>query len=149
MGRGVGAHLDADCARGLGRAEVAVRRREPGIERAGHLGISLVGGCAGCGNTRGSHGRLFSGGLFDNPKVQIDTSIGGLARLVKGTAPAWLIDGLKQIDAGTSAYASDCRDLSGVEGAKKLVPVYRETLDLYARVKQSNLDAEAKVGSRV
>lgn len=85
-----------------------------------------------------------SGGLFYNPKVHIDIHIAGLANLVKGASPLWLSDGLKQIDAGTSAYASDRRDLSGVEGAKKLAPVYRETLDLYARVKQSDLDAEAK-----
>jgi LmbE family N-acetylglucosaminyl deacetylase len=93
---------------------------------------------------RDYNGRLFSGSLFDNTKVQIDTSISGLARLVKGTKPVWLGVGLKQIDSELSAYASDCRDLSGVEGAKKLVPVYRETLDLYARVRQSNFDSEAK-----
>ena len=85
-----------------------------------------------------------SGGLFYNPKVHINTHFAGLAQLVKGTAPAWLSDSLKQIDAGLSAYATDCRNLSGIEGAKKLVPIYRETLDLYARVKQSNIDDVAK-----
>jgi len=82
--------------------------------------------------------------LFDNKKVRIDTSLTNLSRLVKGTPPTWLTIGLKQIDSGLSAYASDCRNLSGLEGAKKLVPIYRETLDLYARVKQSNLDAVTK-----
>jgi LmbE family N-acetylglucosaminyl deacetylase len=90
------------------------------------------------------NGRLFSGSLFDNTTVQIDTSVSGLARLVTGTKPEWLSDGLNQIDSELRAYASDCRNLSGVEGAKKLVPIYRETLDLYARVKQSSIDAVAK-----
>ena len=34
----------------------------------------------------------------------------------------------------------------GVEGAHKLAPIYRQTLDLYAKVKASDLDAEAKAG---
>ncbi|MGP8253470.1 MAG: PIG-L family deacetylase, partial [Terracidiphilus sp.] len=84
------------------------------------------------------------GGLFYNEQVHINRSLAGLTRLVKGTPPAWLSDGLKQIDAGMSSYASDTRNLSGIEGAKKLVPVYRETLDLYARVRLSNLDDVAK-----
>ncbi|MGD0914222.1 MAG: PIG-L family deacetylase [Terracidiphilus sp.] len=84
------------------------------------------------------------GGLFSNEHVWIDRNVSGLARLVKGTPQPWLTNGLNQIDSGLSAYASDCHNLSGVEGAKKLVPIYRETLDLYARVKQSNLDAVAK-----
>jgi LmbE family N-acetylglucosaminyl deacetylase len=89
-------------------------------------------------------GRLFSGSLFDNSKVQIDSSISGLARIVKGTAPAWLSDGLKKIDTEMSAYAGDCSNLKGADGAKKLVPAYRDTLDLYARVRQSSLDEQAK-----
>ena len=36
--------------------------------------------------------------LFQNRKVNIDTSIEGLARLVKGTPPQWLIDDLRNID---------------------------------------------------
>jgi len=95
--------------------------------------------------TKGNYNdRFFSGSLFSNPKVQINTSLSGLSRLVKGTPPAWLDDGLKQINSEIRDYASESRNLSGVEGAKKLVPIYRETLDLYARVKQSNLDAVAK-----
>ncbi len=35
LGPGAGANVCADCARGVGRAEVAVRRRKPGAERAG------------------------------------------------------------------------------------------------------------------
>ena len=82
--------------------------------------------------------------LFDNGKVKIDTSLAGLAHLVKGTAPSWLTDGLHSIDANLSQYESDCRNESGVQGAHKLAPIYGQTLDLYAKVKASDLDAEAK-----
>jgi LmbE family N-acetylglucosaminyl deacetylase len=84
--------------------------------------------------------------LFQNPKVNIDTSIAGMARLAKGTPPGWLSDGLQGIQADLHAFESDCRTECGVEGAHKLAPIYRHTLDLFARVKASDLDAEAKVG---
>ena len=90
------------------------------------------------------NGRSFSGGLFDNPKVQIDTSLEGLARLAGNAPPAWLSDGLKQIEAGVSAVASDCRNQQDVAGARSLAAVYRETLDLYAKTGESDLSAEAK-----
>ncbi len=92
------------------------------------------------------NGRLFAGSLFDNAKVQIDTSLAGLARLVKGAPPAWLSDGLGKIGTNLHAFESDCRNESGVEGAQRLAPISNETLDLYARVKASDLDAEAKAG---
>jgi LmbE family N-acetylglucosaminyl deacetylase len=84
--------------------------------------------------------------LFANRKVKIDTSLEGLAGLAKGTPPAWLAEGLRKIDESLNEFESDCRNESGVEGAHKLTPVYRETLDLYAKVKDSDLDAEAKAG---
>jgi len=82
--------------------------------------------------------------LFDNPKVKIDTSIQGLAALVKGPPPAWLSNGLRQIDQSLKQYESDCRNESGVEGAHKLSPIYRQTLDLYEKVKSSDLDPRSK-----
>ena len=94
----------------------------------------------------GASGKTDSDSLFDSKKVKIDTTLAGLSHLLKGTPPAWLSDGLRQIGIGISAYASDGRNLSGIEGAKKLAPVYRETLDLYARVRQSNFDAQARAG---
>jgi len=82
--------------------------------------------------------------LFWNAKVHINTSISGLARLAGDAPPAWLSDGLKKIQSDLDAFIADCSNQGGVDGAHKLVPIYRETLDLYARVKASDLDAKAK-----
>ena len=84
--------------------------------------------------------------LFANSKVHIDTSLEGLARLVNGNQPQWLSEGLRDIQTGLKAFEDDCKGECGVEGAHKLTPVYLKTLDLYARVKASDLDAEAKAG---
>jgi LmbE family N-acetylglucosaminyl deacetylase len=82
--------------------------------------------------------------LFQNARVNIDTSIAGMAKLVKGTPPVWLNDGLQGIQTDLTAFESDCKIACGVEGAHKLAPIYRRTLDLYARVKTSDLDTETK-----
>jgi LmbE family N-acetylglucosaminyl deacetylase len=84
--------------------------------------------------------------LFNNPKVEINTSLEGLAHRVQGTPPAWLSDALHEIEANFQGFQSDCHDESGENAARQLVPIYRETLDLYARVQASDLDAEAKAG---
>ncbi len=82
--------------------------------------------------------------LFDNSKVKIDTSLAGLAHLVKGTPPQWLADGLRAIDTSLNQFESDCRNESGIQGAHKLAPIYRQTLGLYAKVKASDLNDESK-----
>jgi len=87
--------------------------------------------------------------LYHNPKVNIDTSLEGLSKLVQGTAPAWLSEGLRQIDAGVKQYEADCPEQSGVAAAHKLAPVYKLTLDLYAKIEVSNLDAQAKAGLKL
>ncbi|MGA3333429.1 MAG: PIG-L family deacetylase [Terracidiphilus sp.] len=84
--------------------------------------------------------------LFRNAKVNIDTSIEGLARLAGSAPPVWLTNALGNIQSGLNAFTSDCKNDSGVAAAHKLVPIYRETLDLDARVKASDLSAEAKAG---
>jgi LmbE family N-acetylglucosaminyl deacetylase len=82
--------------------------------------------------------------LFWNAKVHINTNIAGLARLAGNTPPAWLSDSLKKIQSDLDAFIADCSNQGGVDGAHKLVPIYRETLDLYAHIKASDLDAKAK-----
>ncbi len=79
--------------------------------------------------------------LFYNPRVNIDTSLNGLAKLAGGVAPAWLTDALKQIASGLEAAGANP---SSVEGAQKLVPAYKATLELYARVQSSDLNEKAK-----
>ena len=99
-----------------------------------------------------SPGRVSPGGsglnssFFENSKVNIDTSIAGLDRLAGSAPPTWLTHALQQIQSAVTAFESDCSNEKGVEGAHKLAPIYRETLDLYARVKASGLPLEAKAG---
>jgi LmbE family N-acetylglucosaminyl deacetylase len=82
--------------------------------------------------------------LFWNAKVHIATGLASLARLAGNAPPQWLADDLGRIQSDVNAYTSDCKNRSGVDAAHKLVPIYRETLDLYARVKSSDLDAVTK-----
>ena len=93
-----------------------------------------------------TNGLWLENDLFGNSRVYIDTSIAGLARLAGSAPPAWLADALGNIQSGLGAFTSDCKNDSGVAAAHKLVPIYRETLDLYARVKASDLSVEAKAG---
>ena len=83
-------------------------------------------------------------GLFHNRKVDIDASISGLARLVPGQAPEWLSGSLHQIESDLAQFESRCPCHAGVNVARELAPVYKETLDLRARVAAGNLDAKAK-----
>ncbi len=87
--------------------------------------------------------------LFENRKVRIDTSLAGLVSLVKGAPPAWLAQGLQQIGDNLTDYLSDRRNQSGAEGARKLAPMYRQTLELYSRVSSSDLDAESKTSLEI
>src|ERR1035437_6579924 len=69
--------------------------------------------------------------LFHNSKVNVDTSIAGLARLVPGEAPAWLPKSLREIDEGLRQFEAARQGQSGASVAHKLAPIYRQTLDLY------------------
>jgi len=105
-----------------------------------HLWAVIPTAAAGANSSAGD------ASLFQNHKVNIDTSIEGLTRLAGSAPPAWLSGGLGKIDADLNAFHRDCTNRSGAENAERLAPIYRETLDLYARVKASDLDAEAKAG---
>ncbi len=84
--------------------------------------------------------------LFQNPKVNVDTSITGMAQLAGSAPPQWLTDGLSQIQSGLNAFTSDCKNQSGISAAHNLAPIYRQVLDLDARVRSSDLNAAAKAG---
>jgi LmbE family N-acetylglucosaminyl deacetylase len=82
--------------------------------------------------------------LYHNSRVNIDTSLEGLAHLVPGAAPDWLGNGLKQIDAAVNGLASKCPCAATVDVAHEVAKVYKQTLDLRAKVAASELDAQPK-----
>ena len=84
--------------------------------------------------------------LFWNAKFHIPTGITGLARLAGNAPPQWLTDGLGQIQSGLNTFTTDYKNRSGFDAAHNLAPIYRQTLDLYARVKSSDLDPQVKAG---
>jgi len=85
-----------------------------------------------------------SSSLFLNAKVQINTGLTGMARLADSPSYEWLASDLGRIQGDLDEFASDCKNQAGVGAAHKLEPIYRETLRLYARLKGSDLDDEAK-----
>jgi LmbE family N-acetylglucosaminyl deacetylase len=84
--------------------------------------------------------------LFHNSKVNIDTSIAGLAHLSKSPAPQWLTSGLQQIAVGIQQLESRCPCQAGLPVAHEVAPIYRQTLALREKVAASNLDPAAKSG---
>lgn len=82
--------------------------------------------------------------LYHNGKVNIDTSIEGIAKLAGNAPPAWLTGGLRRIQAGIEAVQATCPCKDTVAAAHKLAPIYRQALDLRARVAASSLEAQAK-----
>jgi len=84
--------------------------------------------------------------LFHNAKVNIDTSLAGLARLANPSAPPWLVDSLRKVDAGIAEFESGCAERNEVSNAHRIAPVYRQTLDLYTQVKNSDLNPASKAG---
>jgi LmbE family N-acetylglucosaminyl deacetylase len=84
--------------------------------------------------------------LFHNSRVNIDTGIEGMAGLVKGNPPEWLSQGLHRIDAGLKQFEITRQGRKGDAVAKDLAPIYRQTLDLRARVAAGDLDPVAKAG---
>ncbi|HEY1767710.1 MAG TPA: PIG-L family deacetylase [Terracidiphilus sp.] len=142
----------------LGRTYVQIAREGWGEQKSQYGGASpalsgpdlsayhLWAVAPAAGADRGASGGREDTSLFQNDKVHIDTSLEGLARFVSGAPPAWLTGSLNQIETSLSAFESDCHNEAGINAAHQLAPIYRQTLDLYTRVKASDLDAEAKTG---
>ncbi len=80
--------------------------------------------------------------LFHNRRVNIDTGVAGLARLAPESA--WLAQDLKQINSGIDEFSKECPCHAGSETAHRLTPIYRQTLELRAKVANSNLSAQSK-----
>ncbi|MDE3187777.1 MAG: PIG-L family deacetylase [Acidobacteriota bacterium] len=84
--------------------------------------------------------------LFHNAHVNIDTSVAGLAYLAPGDPPEWLSTGLRQINTAMKQFDDGRKGQTGTAAAEKLAPIYRQALDLRAKVAASSLDARAKAG---
>jgi LmbE family N-acetylglucosaminyl deacetylase len=82
--------------------------------------------------------------LFRNSKVNIDTGVGGLAHLSAPAAPEWLSQALNHIQGGLNSLEANCPCHANIALAHSLAPIYRQTLELRARVASSSLDAQAK-----
>jgi LmbE family N-acetylglucosaminyl deacetylase len=82
--------------------------------------------------------------LFHNSKVNIDTSVAALARLVGSDVPKDLAATLREIDASVKQVESKCPCKANLQVAHELTSGYRQALNLRARVAASNLDAKPK-----
>lgn len=134
----------------LGRTYVQIARQGWGMQKSQNGGANptLAGPAESSfhlwGVAPGVQASSGAASLFNNAHVKIDTSVAGLARLAGANPPAWLKISLDRIDRGLKDVENDCRQQGGVTGARALAPLYRQTLNLYARVEQSDLGREAK-----
>jgi LmbE family N-acetylglucosaminyl deacetylase len=80
--------------------------------------------------------------LFHNRRVNLDTSISGLARLAPGAA--WLAHDLAHIESGMDEFSKACPCKSNLETAHRLAQVYRQTIALREKVSAETLGAQAK-----
>ncbi len=85
--------------------------------------------------------------LFRNRLVLIDTSIGGLPQLATAPAPRWLVLGLTQLGGNLRDFLADRKGQASVDIAHKLAAIYRQALDIRARV-QAAPDAELDAGPK-
>ncbi len=81
--------------------------------------------------------------LFHNAKVNIDTSIAGLARIAGPDLPEDLRKSLRSIDDAIQQVRANCPSQSGGALAHELVPAYRQTLELRKAVAESSLGGRA------
>jgi LmbE family N-acetylglucosaminyl deacetylase len=136
----------------LGRSYVQIAREGWGMQKSQYGGANPT--LSGPSSTSYHLWAVANGGggsrsyaddsLFRNRKVDIDTSIAGLTHLAGSPAPDWLQQGLGQIQAALNSVESGCPCHPSLALAHSLAPIYRQTLDLRARVASSGLDARAK-----
>ena len=85
--------------------------------------------------------------LFRNRMVSISTWIADLSALARSAPPRWLVLGMAEIGANLRDLSAECKGREGVDAAHKLAAIYKQTLDLRARVHdapESELNAGAK-----
>ena len=84
--------------------------------------------------------------LFHNSKVNIDTSIAGIAHLAGPHPPAFLIDGWREIDDGLQQLEGDRRGSNTLETAHRLAVLYRKTIQLrYSSESMSEINFAANM----
>jgi LmbE family N-acetylglucosaminyl deacetylase len=69
--------------------------------------------------------------LFHNSRVLIPTNIAGLIYFVGNNPPVWLSDGLNSIQTSLASFQ---QHHPPIDSAHQLAPIYKQTLDLRARV---------------
>lgn len=72
--------------------------------------------------------------LFHNAKVDINTTLAGLVRLAGAQPPAWLPEGLHQIETGLLQFEKERCGKSPSDAAHLLAPLYKQTLGLRTRI---------------
>lgn len=86
-----------------------------------------------------------SGGLFDNAKVHVDTTLAGLARLAGNHPPAYLAENLRTLQDGLQQFEWQRHGKSPVETAHLLTPLFKQALALRQRIAaDTTLNARAK-----
>ena len=117
---------------------------DPALSAPGFFELSLVGGCAI--GRRGRRGKRRYKPVLESRRSTLTPASRAwrgwpATRRPSGSPMAW-----PKFRADLETFTADCKNQSGVDAAHRLAPIYRQTLDLYARVKASDLDAEAKAG---
>ena len=82
--------------------------------------------------------------LFRNSKVNIDTSISGLAGQIGRPEPDWIIEWLKGPDASLREVEAKRRGKAGIETAHLLAECYRRVSGIRSLVATGNFDPYAK-----
>ncbi len=136
----------------LGRSPVQIAREGWGMQKSQYGGASpaLSGPSTGSYHLwavapgAGIDDETPGASLFHNNRVHIPTHIASLVYLAGNTPPAWLRDGLKSIESGISGALPH---LAPLDAAHHLAPVYKQTLDLRARVASAtDLSPQSKAG---
>ncbi len=81
--------------------------------------------------------------LFHNSKVQIDTSVAGLAHFAGPDVPEDLADTLRKIEASIQQIESKCPCRTDLSVAHELASAYRQTIEFRTAVDESSLDGLA------
>jgi len=92
-------------------------------------------------SAQNKRGNVTAQDLFQNSKVDIDTSFPGLERLVSSPPPEFVED-LRKIEQDLQQFDSTCPCHPGPDTAKQLVAIYRKVLDLRQAISESSMNGD-------